>query len=102
MAEAYKGKQKIADIEARRKASANFTLELPDITTEAQRKEPLIKKPADKAALQALVNSTPGYQEVRPSAGTRLPSMSWSMKRATRVPASMVVRINSASNMMAK
>ena len=32
----------------------------------------------------------------------RLPSASDSMKRATRVPASTVVRMNSASNMIAK
>lgn len=59
MAEAYKGKQKIADIEARRKASANFTVEMPDITTQEQRKEPLVEKPANKAGLKALVDSTP-------------------------------------------
>ncbi len=59
MAEGYQGKQKIADIEARRKASASFTLELPDVTTQEQRKEPLVKKPVNKASLQALVNSTP-------------------------------------------
>lgn len=59
MAEGYVGKQKIADIEARRKASANFTVELPDITTDAMRKEPLVDKPANKEALKALIASTP-------------------------------------------
>lgn len=75
MAEAYKGKQKIADIEARRKASAGFTVELPDITTDAMRKEPLIEKPANKAALKALVDSTPfrigvGREGARPKLRT--------------------------------
>lgn len=59
MAEAYKGKQKIADIEARRKASAGFTVELPDITTDKMRKEPLVENPANKEGLKALVDSTP-------------------------------------------
>ena len=59
MAEGYVGKQKIADIEARRKASAGFTVEMPDITTQEQRKEPLIEKPANAAALKALIDSTP-------------------------------------------
>ena len=57
--EPYVGKQKVADIEARRKESAKFTVELPDITSQEQRKEPLVDKPKDKAGLQALVNSTP-------------------------------------------
>ena len=34
--------------------------------------------------------------------GTKLPIMSWIMKRATRVPASTVVRMNNASNRIAK
>jgi ethanolamine ammonia-lyase small subunit len=59
MAEAYQGKQKIADIEARRKASAGFTLELPDVTTPEMRTEPLVKNPAEKEGLKALIASTP-------------------------------------------
>ena len=43
-----------------------------------------------------------GYHEVRPSGFQTWPASSWSMKRPTRVPASSVVRMNSASNMMAK
>ena len=43
-----------------------------------------------------------GYQEVRPSGFQKCPPSSWNMKRPTRVPASSVVRMNSASNMMAK
>ena len=39
---------------------------------------------------------------MRPIAGTTFPSRSCNMNRATRVPASTVVRMNSASNMMAK
>jgi len=59
MADGYVGKQKTADVEARRKASANFTLELPDITTDAMRKEPLVKHPASPDGLKALIASTP-------------------------------------------
>ena len=44
----------------------------------------------------------PGFQVTRPIGFQTLPSMSWSMKRPTRVPASTVVRMNSASNMIAK
>lgn len=44
----------------------------------------------------------PGFQLTRPIGFQTLPSMSWSMKRPTRVPASTVVRMNSASNMIAK
>jgi hypothetical protein len=39
---------------------------------------------------------------VRFSAGTKEPSKSWSMKRPARVPASTAVRMNSASNRIAK
>ena len=59
MADSYVGKQKLADIQARRKASAGFSLELPDITTQAQRKEPLVRHPKDKAGLEALIAATP-------------------------------------------
>ena len=44
----------------------------------------------------------PGYQEVRPSGSQTCPAISWNMKRPTRVPVSTVVRMKSASNMMAK
>jgi len=57
MADGYVGKQKTADVEARRKASTNFTLELPDITTDAMRKEPLVKHPASPDGLKALIAS---------------------------------------------
>ena len=43
-----------------------------------------------------------GYQDVRPSGSEMWPSSSWSMKRPTRVPASIVVRMKTASNMIAK
>ena len=43
-----------------------------------------------------------GYQDVLPSGLQMWPSISCSMKRPTRVPASIVVRMNSASNMIAK
>ena len=43
-----------------------------------------------------------GYHDVRPSGFQTCPASSCSMKRPTRVPASIVVRMNSASNMIAK
>ena len=43
-----------------------------------------------------------GYQATRPSGSYTCRSRSCSMKRPTRVPASSVVRMKSASNMMAK
>ncbi len=50
----------------------------------------------------ALDSKIPGIQLVRPNGfQTRAPS-SWIMKRPTRVPASSTVRINNASNMIAK
>src|SRR4051812_5867944 len=45
---------------------------------------------------------TDGYQEVRPIAGHTCDNASCNMNRPTRVPASKVVRMNTASNMMAK
>ena len=50
----------------------------------------------------ALVAQRPGFQETRPIGFQTLPSVSCSMKRPTRVPASTVVRMNRASNMIAK
>src|SRR4051812_26665701 len=46
--------------------------------------------------------TTPGYQLVLPSGLQTCPRASCNMKRATRVPASSTVRMNSASNIMAK
>src|SRR5437868_4062579 len=43
-----------------------------------------------------------GYQEVRPRGFQRWEPSSWIMKRPTRVPASMVVRMKSASKRIAK
>src|ERR687894_199520 len=43
-----------------------------------------------------------GSQEVRPKGAQTLPTRSWIMTRPTRVPASTVVRMKSASNMIAK
>jgi ethanolamine ammonia-lyase small subunit len=57
--EAYKGQQAIADIKARRKEAEKFKLEAADMTTEEQRKEPLVKDPADLEGLKALIASTP-------------------------------------------
>jgi hypothetical protein len=50
----------------------------------------------------ALVSHRPGVQETQPIGFHTLPSVSCSMKRPTRVPASTVVRMNNASNMIAK
>src|SRR5215218_8720486 len=52
--------------------------------------------------MRALAMMLPGNQEVRAKGLQTLPTRSWIMNRPTRVPASTVVRINSASNMMAK
>ena len=57
------------------------------------------------AATARLQIHTPGRQlglRSLASGPPRLPSASESMKRATRVPASTAVRMNSASNMIAK
>src|SRR6185437_12190035 len=43
-----------------------------------------------------------GYHDTRPNGSQTWRPRSWSMKRPTRVPASSVVRMKSASNMMAK
>ena len=50
----------------------------------------------------AVHSQAPGRQFTSLKRGNTLPRESWSMKRATRVPASTAVRMNSASNMMAK
>ncbi len=52
--------------------------------------------------MTAVQSQAPGRQECSLNFGTKLPIESCSMKRATRVPASTAVRMNSASNMMAK
>ena len=44
----------------------------------------------------------PGYQPVLPSGFQKCPKTSCNMKRPTRVPASMMVRMKRASNMIAK
>ena len=54
------------------------------------------------ATMMAVQIQAPGRQEVSLNFGMKLPMVSCSMKRATRVPASTAVRMNSASNMMAK
>ena len=64
--------------------------------TPCQRKCPHI------ATIIALERTTAGVQLERPNDGHTWRPRSWSMKRPTRVPASSVVRMNSASNMMAK
>ncbi len=58
MVRVYKDRQMVADVEARRKASADFTMDIPDITTDAQRKEMLVDDPARPAAVSALIDAT--------------------------------------------
>src|ERR1700750_729412 len=52
--------------------------------------------------MMALAPHTPGFQLTRAAGFHTLPTVSWSMKRPTRVPASTVVRMNRASNLIAK
>src|SRR3712207_9382163 len=52
--------------------------------------------------MRALAMMLPGSQEGRAKGLQTLPTRSWIMKRPTRVPASTVVKMNRASNMMAK
>ena len=52
--------------------------------------------------MTALAVQAAGRQETSPNLGQKLPTVSCSMKRPTRVPASTAVRMNSASNMIAK
>src|SRR5215212_10110334 len=57
----------------------------------------------DQAKTTAKVEiSVPGSQLVFSNGFQARPRNSWTMKRATRVPVSIVVRMKSASNMMAK
>ena len=50
----------------------------------------------------AVQSQTPGHQSIFWNFGEKLPRTSWSRNRAMRVPVSIVVRMKSASNMMAK
>ena len=52
--------------------------------------------------MRALDAITLGYHDVSANRGQTWPTISCSMNRPTRVPASMIVRMNSASNMIAK
>ncbi|MNS39543.1 hypothetical protein D3C72_718300 [compost metagenome] len=63
---------------------------------------PWYRNQPQPATTIALVRITPGYQLTWPRGFQTWPSRSWTMKRPTRVPASMVVRMKSASNMIAK
>src|SRR5947208_1041032 len=57
----------------------------------------------DQAKTTAKVGiSVPGSQFVFSNGFQARPRNSWAMQRATRVPVSTVVRMNSASNMLAK
>ena len=49
-----------------------------------------------------VLEKLPAMLRVSPSDGTNCPSRSCRMNRPTRVPASSVVRMNNASNMIAK
>src|SRR5258707_6518934 len=56
-------------------------------------------QPKTTSAVEMIV---PGIHDVFSNGFQARPRNSWTMKRATRVPVSIVVRMNSASNMMAK
>ena len=62
----------------------------------------MIRIAPQPATMIAVQTQAPVRHEVSRNRGTKLPSESCSMKRATRVPASTAVRMNSASNMIAK
>src|ERR1035441_10361174 len=63
---------------------------------------PWYKKYPHAATISALERMMLGYQPVRPNGFQKWPKTSCNMKRPTRVPASIIVRMNKASNMMAK
>ena len=63
---------------------------------------PMIRIAPQPATMIAVQTHAPARHEVSRNRGTKLPTKSCSMKRATRVPASTAVRMNSASNMIAK
>ena len=63
---------------------------------------PKIRIAPQPATITAVQAQEPSRHEVSRNLGTMLPRDSWSWKRATRVPASTAVRMNSASNMIAK
>ena len=63
---------------------------------------PMISTAPHAATMMAVQTHAPTRHEVSLKRGTTLPRESWSMNRATRVPASTAVRMNSASNMIAK
>src|SRR5450759_3532983 len=63
---------------------------------------PTYRKYPHNPTTAALADQEAGFQEMSPYLGQKLPIVSCSMKRPTRVPASTAVRMNSASNMIAK
>ena len=63
---------------------------------------PMSRIDPQPATMIAVVSQDPTFQEWSVRRGQKLPRASESMNRATRVPASTEVRMNSASNMIAK
>src|SRR5467141_1456319 len=63
---------------------------------------PWYRKYPHPATITALDVITLGYHDVSANRGHTWPTISCSMNRPTRVPVSMVVRMNKASNMIAK
>ncbi len=63
---------------------------------------PRIRMDPQPATMMAVVSHAPARQSASRNLGMKLPRVSVSMKRATRVPASTAVRMNRASNMIAK
>ena len=64
--------------------------------------EPVQIKAPQPAVTTAVDSTAPGSQSVRSNAGYTLPNDSCTRNRAIRVPVSIVVRMNRASNMIAK
>src|ERR1035437_10119048 len=63
---------------------------------------PMIITAPHARTMIAVVDQAPGRHEVSLNLGKKFPRLSCSMKRDTRVPASTAVRMNNASNMIAK
>src|SRR5436305_3758234 len=91
----------ITDVPTHRATAASSWLAMPNIGQICEI-EPVRMK-YDQAKTTAKVEiSVPGSQFVFSNGAQARPRNSCTMKRATRVPVSTVVKMNSASNMMAK
>jgi len=64
--------------------------------------DPVATNPPHEAVTKKLDKIAPGNQFVLPQVALNLPTVSWTKNLAILVPVSIVVRINNASNIMAK